>query len=351
VTSSFSYPSYTDVDAVDQAFEAIVKALVTADAQFLFGAGMSKESKVPTGYDLAVELLRKFFPKTGTKPPSQERLENLAWEFPLEAIAGAVVKNLGRTRDELTEALKEIFIEPDYPLSDAHRDFITICYWTGHPIPNQVFTTNFDLLLEKAFTVERAVQVSEKNAAERKKVQQEGLIPVLHLHGTLDTGYQITEQDVYDTNFSTLKSEFRTSLYDAKAFVFVGYSMMDPDYRRVYREYRSDWESRKANSDKVTYVVSPPDDEFSYRLGKEIWKERKAVWIPLEATEFFARLKSLMGTRAEVEARKEIMNKYKIKDEGVLEDKIDTTMEILGGTRQDAIMFLLETRTLLGGAK
>jgi len=354
MAKQFSYPSYvggTDSDDIDRAFEAIVDALISDDAHFLFGAGMSRESDVPTGLGVGKDLLRVFFPSTGANPPTDERLGALTTEFPLEAIAEAVEKNLGGTRDDLTNVLKKILIEPDFPVSDAHKEFVSICYWWGRPIPNQVFTTNFDSLLEEVFTTDRAVPITEENATDIKKLQQKGLLPIIHLHGTLETQYQITETDVFDTRVSILNNEFQTALFNARAFVFVGYSMMDPDYRRIYREYRSEWRLRKNNSDKKTYVVLPPNDGFSYRLGKKIWEERGAEWIPLGAVEFFAKLKDLMSTHAEADARKEIMSKYRIQDEGALENLIETTMRILGGTRQDGIGFLLQTRTSLGGAK
>ena len=354
MTNPYSYQQYiggTDADDIDRAFYSIVNSLITNDAQFLFGAGMSKESEVPIGYELAVELLNIFFPGTGTNPPTPQRLGELASEFPFEAITEALERNLGNTRDDLTEELTKILIEPQFQISQAHKDFLSICYWWGTQIPNQIFTTNFDKLLEKSIGLQKALTIEEDNAHGIKKAQQKGLLPVIHLHGILDGKYQVTETDVYDTRFSALFNEFESALYNCKAFVFVGYSMMDPDLRRIYMEYREGWKLRKANSDKKTYFISPPKDEFSYRLGKKIHENRGSEWIPLSAAEFFARLKDLMDTHTETEARKMIMNKYHTKDENAIEDLIEAARKTIGGTRRDGIMLLLQTRAPMGVAK
>lgn len=353
MSSSSIYPAYvgsTDGVELDQAFKRIIEALVDKKAQFLFGAGMSQASDIPSGYKLLIKLLELFFPKTGENPPPLKRLKELAREFPFEAIVEAVENSLGKKRDDLTKALKHILIEPKYPISKAHHDFLSICYWKGIPILNQVFTTNFDTLLEKTIGSERAISITEDNSKEIRKAQQNGLIPVIHLHGKLDGEYEITESDVFATNFSTLGSEFKNALFYADVFTFVGYSMTDPDFRRIYIEYRADWNVRK-KYEKDSYVVAPPKDEFSYTLGKKIWSARSVKWIPLDAETFFDRLKELMEVHAEIEIREKIKEKYNIVDENALKDLIKQTMGILGIKSYDALQFLLEARTPLGGSK
>lgn len=354
MNGNFNYPNYigvSDADTFDQAFMRIVKAIISCYAQFLFGAGMSGSSGLPVGKDLLIELLKEYFPSPGVNPPSLDRLKELASEFPFEAIVEAVEKKPGLQRDDLTRSLKELLLDPTKEPSKAHHDFMSICYYRGSPKLLSVFTTNYDYLLEDVIGRERTKTITENSAKEIGKAQQDGLIPVIHLHGTLDEKYEITESDVSNVKHRVIKSEFKNALYGADAFVFVGYSMTDPDFKRIYMEYREDWKSREENKDKTTYVVSPPKDEFSYRLGTNIWELRGAVWIPLSAEQFFAKLKYFMESYAEIEIRKKVKEKYDIKDENILNDKIERTAEILGIESYDALRFLLETPTRVGGAK
>lgn len=348
---SFKYPSYIgsrDSDTLDQAFMRIVKAIVNRDAQFLFGAGMSKTSNLPLGIKLSSKLLEEYFPQGGVDPPTPERLKDLASEFPFEAIMGAIENMPGKHREDLSNSLKDIFLDRKYKPSQAHHDFLSICYYGGSPRVPSVLTTNFDTLLEQLIGWDRIKQITDENSKDIRKAHQDGLIPVIHLHGLLDRSYMITEKDIFSANYRAMTNVFQTALHDADAFVFVGYSMSDPDFRRVYMHYREDIEVRKKD-DKETYVVFPPEDDFSYRLGSNIWKDREAVWIPLDAENFFARLKHFMETHAELEARKEVKEKYGIKDENVLNDKIDRVANTLGVESYDALQFLLEAQTFSGG--
>lgn len=347
------YPNYIggDGDTLDQAFMRIAKATITNKAQFLFGAGMSKSSGLPIGKDLLIELLKDYFPSPGINPPSLDRLKDLASEFPLEAIVEAIEKKPGLQRDDLTNSLKDLLLDPTKEPSKAHRDFMSICYYGGSPKLLTVFTTNYDYLLEREIGSDRAKTITESNMREIRKAQQDGLIPVIHLHGILDETYEITESDVFSTKYSLMKPEFRTALYIADAFVFVGYSMADPDFKRIYMEYREDWKSRRENKDKTTYVVSPPRDQFSYRLGSNIWRLRGAIWIPLNAEKFFAKLKHFMESYVEAETRKKVKQLHDIEDEDALNDKIERIAKILGVENSDALQFLLEANRSAGGTE
>jgi len=349
---TMGYPTFvagTDADGVDRAFDEIVRALAGNDICFMFGAGMSAECKAPIGAELSVQLLRLFFPKEGTNPPTDERLKQLAWEYPFEATVEAIEKNINYQRAALTDALTRVLINKDYPLSKAHEDFVAICSWWGVPVPDQIFTTNFDLLLEKAIGVDRTVTISEKNASDIEKVKRKGLLPIVHLHGVLNGDYQITESDVYTQEFRVTHAALHSDLFNAKAVVFVGYSMTDPDFRRIYMEYRDQWKTRHQNKEKTTYVVGPAHDEFSYRFGKKVWATRGAEWIPLTAGDFFGKLKGLMAIHAEADTLEELKTKYGRADENAVEDLLKTTTEILHITRAEALVFLREARSHFGG--
>jgi hypothetical protein len=341
------FPAYVDQTSMDRAFEQISDALQLRRADFLFGAGMSRESELPTAHAIALELLKMFFPETGTsRAPDKKERSKLANQLPLEALAQAVESSLGLGRERLTVGLSQALHRIAAP-SQAHRDFVSICHIQGgHPQVDQVFTTNFDRLLELAFG-EGAIAITEDTTHETVKVQRDGRIPIIYLHGTLEGEYQITESDVFDKRFRALHSMFQSALNSAHAFIFVGYSMSDPDFRAIYLAHRNDIQLRGKMA-KTTFVVGPADGEHEYRLGEALWKARGAVWIPLTAGEFFGRLKGLLIDRVDEEVRSRIMKNYGLAAEAEFTQKLRQTSEILKIDLTNALAFLSETRTKTG---
>lgn len=195
------FPVYVDQTSMDRAFEQIVEALQLRRADFLFGAGMSRDSNIPASFGIAFELLKMFFPETGTTRQLGKKARlRLATQLPLEALAQAVETCLGLGRERLTAGLSQALSHSTGP-SQAHRDFVSICHiHGGHPQVDRVFTTNFDRLLEEAFG-EGAIAITEDGTHEMVKAQRDGRIPIIYLHGTLESDYQITESDVFDRRF------------------------------------------------------------------------------------------------------------------------------------------------------
>ncbi|MFH1009455.1 MAG: SIR2 family protein, partial [Candidatus Latescibacterota bacterium] len=197
-----------------------------------------------------------------------------------------------------------------------------------------------------------AVQITEENVRDIPKVQEAGKIAIIGLHGSLDSDYTITETDVFDKEYKILEGEFHSALHTAGAFVFIGYSMSDPDFRRIYMEYRQEITGR-GEAKKSTCFVAPAKDEFSYRLGSVIWRRRGAVWIPFDATEFFAVLRRFLERRESKRIREAILKKYghAPEDNEAFDDLVQRTADILKVERSDAVAFLYATRTRTGGAE
>lgn len=343
------YPSFIgDTHRLDQAFERIIQALRTRNAQFLFGAGMSESSGIPIGLALINKLLKVFFPSSSENPPNDEELKKLAHAYPIECIVEAVENMPGPGRSDLTGLLESIFIEPEYRLSSAHHDFQSVCLWGGSPRLYNVFTTNFDMLLEKALGHRLAVPVTEKNAKYIKEINQNGKICIIHLHGRLDEDYKITETDVYDKTYRVLNNEFRSALTTSDAFVFVGYSLNDPDFRDVYMDFRREILDRKTVN-KETYFVSPAEDEHHYKLGKAVWDARGAIWIPLKADDFFAKLKLIMDSGLRRNMVEKAMEKYHYKDDAAFEEFVNKTAKLFQIDHDEAVVLLNEIPKPSGG--
>ena len=350
---------------LDTAMKRIAMALTERRADFLFGAGMSVQppSSVPAGRELAVKLLEEYLPdgvddakpedakcptcgtKTGTQP-RKFQLEGLATALPFECIAEAIENGPGRKRDDLTKYLRQLLLKPEFEINQAHHEFLTVFSWDGRARLRRVFTTNFDPLIERALGG-CAVRVTERNANEIDTIQERKQVPVLHLHGVLDEEYQITESDVFGEGFKNLHLRLRTALDESDAFVFVGYSMSDPDFRRLYLKHRDDLKFRKERM-KDAYVVSPAKDDYSYVLAKAVWKSRWVIFLPLDAESFFAGLKYFLDCSTRQDIQRAIMKKYGLTDERAFEDKVNTAADILQIDKTEATQFLFEARTKTG---
>jgi hypothetical protein len=323
-----AYPEFVgDTIKLDQAIGRIAQALLEYRAEFLFGAGMSRPCNIPCGYDLSVKLLSGFFPPNAAPPdeaearrrwgidrileavekvdeatapgvkarlrdaigdvvselvsemdqtnmrPSGSRLLKLAGEFPLEAIAEAIENMPGLGRKDLTTKLEAALFEnvTQVTKSKGHELFLSICYWDRKPTLKRIFTTNFDNVLEDALQG-KGQGITVSNYPKLRDAERDGKIPIIHLHATLDDekNYQITETNIFDTSYRATTGLFRAALAEADAFVFVGYSMGDPDFRTLYMHFREEIRIRdpgKGREDKTTYLVGPVKDRFSYALA------------------------------------------------------------------------------------
>lgn len=137
------------------------------------------------------------------------------------------------------------------------------------------------------------------------------------------------------------------ALHSSDAFVFVGFSLNDMDFRKIYLDFVQQLKTRNANG-KTTFFVSPAEDKYSYALGSEIWRLREAMWIPLGAKTFFAKLRDVVQNRAIAAIREQVGEKYRRKGKEV-DALIDLTSKLWRLSREDALLFLYEARTRVGG--
>jgi hypothetical protein len=331
---------------IDRALEHIAEALLAGNAQFLFGAGMSRASGLPTGNELALALLEEFFARPRREGTiTDERLQQLAQEFPLEVIASAFERSSSHGRSSLTAVLAGLLANPDTEPNDGHHAFSALL--GAPPRVTSIFTTNYDILLEKELGPELAVAITERNAEKLASVRRSSQIPILYLRGKLDEdNYVISEREVLSPKYRLLVEEFRSALHLAGAFVFVGFSLTDPDFRTWYQAFQEQLEIREANG-KKTYFVMPAQDEFSYALGDKIWQQRNAVWIPLTAEAFFVQLKIVAQGRTLYNIRREVRSDYGVND-AQLEELIQQTSEAWRMSADEALIFLYEARTRIG---
>jgi hypothetical protein len=132
-----------------------------------------------------------------------------------------------------------------------------------------VFTTNFDDLLERAYrTAGRAVHLVV--GAAELPFWDESRVNLVKLHGTCDRpdSFVITEQDyhtVYRTNALVLQQ--LNALLATKTFLFVGYSVSDPDFNQLYDQLRIDLGRHQRRPYLVTFDLDAFTREDLERRG------------------------------------------------------------------------------------
>lgn len=353
---SFTYPDSlnlgdTDKRKLDKAFNSIKEAILNRNAYFLFGAGMSAEADFPTGGELTNELLKSFLDPSGDSPPSDDILSNLVGKYPFEALVETYEKDQPRQRKDLTKILKTIF-EKDVEIPKAHRDFASLCSIGARPNFRFIFTTNFDDLLDKSLGGQGEPVTGDQELYKIvANAYSQGKTPIIYLHGKLtgDYDYTITESDIFRTRTKPRMNLFRATLDEADAFVFVGYSLSDPDTKLVFMNFREELDELRRNYRNI-YVVDSIQDSHSqasssYQVGVELWASRGVTLIPIGAGPFFARLKLMLEDDQQRDTIEKLKKAYNISDEDLLEQKIEKMKELFQFTkREDAITFLLDAK-------
>jgi hypothetical protein len=125
---------------------------------------------------------------------------------------------------------------------------------------NIVFTTNFDDLLERAYR-KGGRPVNVVVGATELPFWDESRVNLVKLHGTYDRpdSFIITERD-YNTIYrsNALIVQQLNALLAIKTFLFIGYSVSDPDFNQIYDQLSIDLGRQQRRPYLVTFDV----DEF-----------------------------------------------------------------------------------------
>lgn len=215
----------------------LAKEIVTERTAVLFGAGSSIPSGAPAGSKLASLI--------------KEKLHLEADDLSLVDIA--TLAELKRGRAALIETLRAV-LKPLVPTGGLLN------------IPNykwrDIFTTNFDQLIEKSYAKNRTPLSTISANYEFDKSFDEAQ-KLFKLHGTI-------EKDISDSDHSrliisqedySLSDQYRENLYDrfllnvaAADFLIIGYSLSDPDLNQIIDEAIR--RKRASSSPGRIYVLS-----------------------------------------------------------------------------------------------
>jgi hypothetical protein len=123
-------------------------------------------------------------------------------------------------------------------------------------------------------------------------------LPVLYLHGTLESGYRLSESDTY--NLDTPLARLMVADMVLNWFVWIGYSLTDADLRTLYLSTR-DLLAREGLVKKpfVIHPLNPNESDSTkrdeaknkeWKLADAVWKARGVRFIPGRAEVFLPAL-------------------------------------------------------------
>ena len=303
----------------------ITQELIEGRIGFLFGAGMSIPSGGIGGEELAYQLVWKALYRHEHEPNEifKEQLRAISKKYPLEAIAQGVVRKLPRENEQLIEILKQVVFEGKDPeLHDGHKVMASLVNTRSLNL-KMLFTTNWDNLLKDALG-NNAEIITENNFTTLDKVVR-GKTAIIHLHGTFADQPLIKENDLMNPNrplFQLFLGELMT-----KSFVFVGYSLSDPNIRTLYFRAMDLLINTRKKLRKKTYIVFPARNDMERRVSEEVWGQREAIYIPLGADEFFNRLYAELKTNVIKDIKQQLVKRLGITTEE-LNNKVEEIMKI-----------------------
>lgn len=298
---------------------------------FLFGAGMSIPSGGLAGQTLAQQLVRKAFLahiRDELPPALNDAVRDIVAKYPMEAIADGAWPNLPYRTEELEDFLKGAVFPQPPTINQGHLHLAQLAQRYNLRL---LFTTNWDGLLEEALGT-NAVPVTENSLHKLDRALASGDVAVVHLHGTFNDEPLICEKDLMDPTrplFQVFLSEFLS-----KVFVFVGYSLSDPNIRVLYHRARQTLATRK-RLEKNTYVVYPASNETESRVAAAVWKQRDMEYIPLTAEDFFRELHKQVMEIISVRLFDKVRKRLGIANQEDLRDNINRILAVFPGFGSD----------------
>ena len=198
------------------------------------------------------------------------------------------IKSYIRKRKEGLEKyyalLEQLFDPKDPPCADFHRKLVSLPF-------SGILTTNYDRVLEAALREpdrpsadDNSLVINEDSAGQVDKFLR-GLSDgnmqrrIAHLHGRYDNPKSIILSDddyqrAYDLNLpsatqaqsgpeQTLHQKLLWALLATRSFVFVGFSMNDPYFKRILETVSRDLRRWNRSTHYVVMGISPEGDEYS----------------------------------------------------------------------------------------
>ena len=306
----------------------------------LIASGVSRAAKIPTGWEVTLDLIRKLAKLNGEEcEPDPER-----WylkKFEKEASYSNLLKGLADTQAERQRLLRP-YVEPteeereegEKEPTTAHR---AIAKLAAQGFIKVIITTNFDRLMETALTDEGVVPTVMSSYD-----QVEGALPLIHtqccvfkVNGDyLDTRIRNTpaELDKYPPEFDQLLDR----IFDEFGLIVCGWSaewdsaLRSAIYRAPSRRFTTYWATRGEPSDEARRLID-------HRGAQKIHIEDadaffQAVQQHVQSIEEFSRPHPL-STEAAVASLKRYISepRYRIKFSDLIDETVKQVVEATSG--------------------
>lgn len=207
-------------DYLDYFPEPFLEDMVQGRCLPFVGAGFSLNAKIPAG--------KKMLDWAGLGKKVAATLREYQYTTPLEALS-AYAHEFSRVKlvEFLSSSLLVTAIQPAKP----HEEFCRLPF-------ERVVTTNFDFLLEQAYTKINKYCIPLVSEDQLAVGDPQAGVRLLKLHGDLHHPNRVvvTEED-YDsflTSLPLLATHLSSLLIDHTA-LFIGYSLDDPDFRQIWQ--------------------------------------------------------------------------------------------------------------------
>ena len=238
----------------------------------VIGAGFSKNAELPAGVSMPLWTdLGKHFASLNNNYP---------FSTPTDAISAFAQKF---SRIKLVEELGKVLHIDDAKPGAAHISFAKLDF-------RIVLTTNFDFLIEEAYEATGKTHWAILNEDQLSVSKPETTTIVLKIHGDLKNPDRviITEEDYdYFLDEHPLLATYVTNLLITKTPLFLGYSVGDPDFRRL----RSIIKNRlgKLRRPAYTILVNPTEIETARYNRRDV----KVISLPGDKSKYSSILDSL----------------------------------------------------------
>jgi signal transduction histidine kinase len=234
--------------------EDLIEEIINDNCVLFIGSGLSQSCGLPSWNKLIMPLAKKVkiaLPKNETTVSSDKLLK----------IAQKYEMNFGRRllNEHIFKNLDTTGIKPSNSMVSLTK--LPINIWV---------TTNMDNLLE----------ITLHNAGIQKRlIVQDKDIPyissdahtLIKLHGTIDQkdSYIITRND-YDTYFKKFEGirNLMSFLIRSKTFLFIGYSLNDPDFNQINTEIAYELQEHKRKA--YAFIVNPNQGDMVELKSKNI---------------------------------------------------------------------------------
>jgi len=250
--------------------EHLIRLVRKEKVSLFIGAGFSLEAKAPSAWDLQQAILNELPSEDMKKEHSKDDLDVISQFFVEEVCEGS--------RAELMDLLQKQFeFEPE--CMDDHKALAAIPHF------HNIFTTNYDTLLEDSYPKERCAVVKKDEDCvyiDSKPVR------IFKIHGDFTNRdfVVITSQDYADLNrkkHNKLVWNEVMSTFTKNHVAFIGYSLSD---KNVLNLLRSISKIVKRNKRQM-FLIAPGFDDVNKKRLNGI----KVSYIDSTAKEFLGQLK------------------------------------------------------------